>query len=240
MDQDLIGMDIPSHTINKEEVGEGRRGRGQRRRNYHKYNHDQGYQAQNNNGWNKPTKKWNVSGGCCSDDVTTNWKGGRGKNNNNKPRIYKSPYNSEYFDSHCHLDWILFKSGFGLKDFPKFSQTHLTPNFGGCITNACAQDMIRSVSELINNTHLSYKNIYGTFGCHPHNAKEWNDTFKTKMIFALKTGKWDINQSNINNDIDNVNDKWMCLCGHNNDKKMYFVKNVPLNQIKNIWKILMF
>eukprot|EP01083_Nonionella_stella_P310562 1103953_1 len=186
----------------------------QANQNDHNKNHKKrrrGRKHNRNNQWNKPTKPWKVNhnnsnSGCCADE---HWKKKR------KIDIYKSPYTEPYFDSHCHLDWILFKSGYGLRDLSTFANINLLGNFGGAVTVACAPDMIRPVSELINAKRNH--NIYGTFGLHPHNAKEWNDNVKQHIIFALKTGQWKINQKD--NQKDN---RWLCLCGHHNPKRNVF------------------
>ena len=215
---------------NQSQSGRGRgRGRGKRRYNNKNYKN-----RNNKNGWNKPTKPYQKRGnnytfGCCDDEE--NWK--YNNNNNNKRKnnniIYKSPFKTEFFDSHCHLDWILFKSGFTLRELGKFGAINFYNKFGGCITNSCSKDMIRPVSELINCTNITnendkkyyYDKVYGTFGCHPHNAKEWNNSFKQQLIFALKTGKWSVDQDNDNYNYNNTKNSWMCICGYNN-----YIKNV--------------
>mmetsp|Transcript_46481 Transcript_46481/g.74499 ORF Transcript_46481/g.74499 Transcript_46481/m.74499 type:complete len:458 (+) Transcript_46481:31-1404(+) len=206
-----------------------RRGNRRYRRNNNRNNY--GNSQNNNSGWNKPTKPYTFNNnnnstrsGCCDDDG--NWRNFPGKSHQ-KLELYKSAHQEAYFDTHCHLDWILFKLGYSLREFPNFAQTHLTDKFAGCVTVACAPDMVRTVSELINAPHEAHKHIYGTFGMHPHNAKEWNDTAKQQIVFALKTGKWNVNQSNSSSlgstsAATAQSATWMCLCGHTNFKTSVF------------------
>ncbi|ETO25231.1 hypothetical protein RFI_11908 [Reticulomyxa filosa] len=66
-------------------------------------------------------------------------------------------------------------------------------NFGGCITISCDTKQSEYVSCLLDKyggeEAQTKGNIYGAFGIHPHNAKEWNEKVAKNLEEKLKRYK---------------------------------------------------
>jgi len=91
-----------------------------------------------------------------------------------------------YFDSHCHLDSVV--SRVNTKEQTKFDWKSLANdrvkgNFDGALTICCDKETYTDTANLINGEH---KKLYGGFGLHPHNAKEYDDDFEAKLLEAMK------------------------------------------------------
>ena len=82
------------------------------------------------------------------------------------------------FDSHCHLDFILFWRSPHMESFDQFVHTYPLmehPGLEGFITNFCSPKLwlqhLVSPSPLIHSL-LSRPSVHYTIGCHPHYTRE--------------------------------------------------------------------
>ncbi|ETO25229.1 hypothetical protein RFI_11906 [Reticulomyxa filosa] len=137
----------------------------------------------------------------------------------NEVKVYFPNFKSEYFDTHVHLDMILQrlyrKDEFMLQNpmdrLPQFMQDNFKGNFGGCITISCdmgQSEYICYILDKFDNDNNKDKNkenetkeekkkdkgtrkgkIYGAFGIHPHNAKDWNEQVSKRLEENLKKYK---------------------------------------------------
>ncbi|XP_058960888.2 putative deoxyribonuclease TATDN2 [Pocillopora verrucosa] len=90
---------------------------------------------------------------------------------------------SMFIDTHCHLEYVyerLRHTG-SLKEFQ--ARYPFPPNFEGCITTFCDPAAFSSFGTWYD--VLSEESVWGTFGCHPHNAKYYNDELEAKIIQCL-------------------------------------------------------
>ena len=92
-----------------------------------------------------------------------------------------------FIDTHCHLEYVFerHRHNGSFSDFKK--KVSFPPNFEGCITTFCDPAAFSSFGtwrELI-----SEDGVWGTFGCHPHNAKYFNDDLEVKIIQCLEHPK---------------------------------------------------
>ncbi len=95
------------------------------------------------------------------------------KKNPIKPKSFKT------IETHCHLDYL--KSA-PLDDILKTCQEE---NIEKIITVAVSKENQDAVIELAQ----KYHNVYTTQGIHPHNAKEWDESLKIKILENLKSNK---------------------------------------------------
>lgn len=94
---------------------------------------------------------------------------------------------SMFIDTHCHLEYI-FEKNRHTGSFSEFKQRFPFPaNFEGCITTFCDPAAFSSFGTW--RDVLSEEGVWGTFGCHPHNAKYYNDDLEAKIIQCLEHPK---------------------------------------------------
>ncbi len=79
-----------------------------------------------------------------------------------------------YIDTHCHLDQILARTK--IDHFEQLKSQHYPDNFEKCITISCGTESLTPTLELMKND-----DVYGAFGIHPHDAKEYNDALEQKL-----------------------------------------------------------
>jgi TatD DNase family protein len=87
-----------------------------------------------------------------------------------------------FVDTHCHLDSILAR--LGLAAFDELRERHLPPEFDGCITIACEAASIGPTLSL-----LEHPEVYGSFGIHPHDAKDYGPEVAARLDEALRHPK---------------------------------------------------
>lgn len=92
-----------------------------------------------------------------------------------------------FIDTHCHLEYIFerVRHNGTFTDFRK--RVSFPPNFEGCITTYCDPAAFSSFGTW--RETLSEEGVWGTFGCHPHNAKYYNDELEAKIIQCLEHPK---------------------------------------------------
>ncbi|KAF4660716.1 splicing factor 3a, subunit 1 [Perkinsus chesapeaki] len=112
------------------------------------------------------------------------------------------PETQIFWDSHCHLDWIMLKSGMGrainrnkiavkmdlqLPKLDGFASDNFGESFGGCVIAGFGLSTVHSTIEILEFAKSSYflkDKVYGAFGCHPHCCEEYNDEFEKAIIDA--------------------------------------------------------
>ena len=94
---------------------------------------------------------------------------------------------SLFIDTHCHLEYVFerLRHTGSLKEFR--ARFPFPPNFEGCITTFCDPAAFSSFGTW--RDVLSEDGVWGTFGCHPHNAKYYNDELEAKIIQCLEDPK---------------------------------------------------
>ncbi|XP_068714932.1 putative deoxyribonuclease TATDN2 [Montipora foliosa] len=92
-----------------------------------------------------------------------------------------------FIDTHCHLEYVFERARHDgtFQDFKK--RVPFPPNFEGCITTFCDPAAFSSFGTW--REVLSEEGVWGTFGCHPHNAKYYNDDLEAKIIQCLEHPK---------------------------------------------------
>eukprot|EP00051_Salpingoeca_urceolata_P015256 m.196917 g.196917 ORF g.196917 m.196917 type:complete len:384 (+) comp18337_c1_seq1:288-1439(+) len=100
-----------------------------------------------------------------------------------------SPYPTSsvpYVDSHAHLDYLFEKKRYSELSLDTFGEMYGFPsNFGGCITQFCDPASL-SPSLGIYNELLAQHNVWGCFGCHPHNAKYYTQNLEDRIEACIK------------------------------------------------------
>eukprot|EP01090_Pellita_catalonica_P022328 TRINITY_DN8633_c0_g1_i2.p1 TRINITY_DN8633_c0_g1~~TRINITY_DN8633_c0_g1_i2.p1 ORF type:complete len:278 (+),score=44.26 TRINITY_DN8633_c0_g1_i2:209-1042(+) len=91
-----------------------------------------------------------------------------------------------FFDTHVHLDQVAKQLGFDIKDFGTFYKDNLR-NEGctGCINVGFEPGCYEATSYLIQN----YTEIYGSYGLHPHNAKEYSPELEDTIVKLIQANE---------------------------------------------------
>eukprot|EP01124_Arcella_intermedia_P018346 TRINITY_DN25292_c0_g1_i1.p1 TRINITY_DN25292_c0_g1~~TRINITY_DN25292_c0_g1_i1.p1 ORF type:complete len:300 (-),score=73.44 TRINITY_DN25292_c0_g1_i1:45-878(-) len=98
-----------------------------------------------------------------------------------------SGVHSTYIDTHCHLEYIFQKKHI-TTGYEGFLQKHKLPhNYEGCISIFCDPVAFSSLGDWEN--LLQNKGVWGAFGCHPHNAKYYNESLKERIINCMSHPK---------------------------------------------------
>ena len=97
--------------------------------------------------------------------------------------ILEIPYPAsdiDYIDSHCHID-LLFQRYNYRGPFSKFSLSNKFPaNFAGCVAIFCYPINFSSGYTLAEEL-LKEANIWGSFGCHPHQVKHYDGVMEKRI-----------------------------------------------------------
>ncbi|XP_056606810.1 putative deoxyribonuclease TATDN2 [Triplophysa dalaica] len=94
-----------------------------------------------------------------------------------------------FFDTHCHLDMLYGKLGFQ-GSFQRFQTEYASSfpmEFKGCIADFCNPRITQK--DAIWEGLLGEEKVWGAFGCHPHFAKEYNQTHEQSIMGALRHPK---------------------------------------------------
>ncbi|CAD5119610.1 DgyrCDS8211 [Dimorphilus gyrociliatus] len=97
-----------------------------------------------------------------------------------------------YFDSHCHIDYILNNLKFKHSSFQSVMMQYedLFPlGYKGCVTNFCDPIQFKCTENSLWNEVLKIENVYGTVGCHPKKVKFLTEAHETAMEEMLKHPK---------------------------------------------------
>ena len=109
-----------------------------------------------------------------------------------------------FIDTHCHLDYMFvreqhylsFRSYIRRKEFPS--------SFRGCITCFCDPPSIND--PVYYNDILAEPGVWGTFGCHPHNARLFNEDLFDSLLLGIAHKKC-VGFGEIGLDYTNVTDR---------------------------------
>ncbi|CAL1278127.1 unnamed protein product, partial [Larinioides sclopetarius] len=96
---------------------------------------------------------------------------------------------SPFIDSHCHLDFLFQREKFS-GTYAEYQMKHKStypPNYQGCVAVFCKPSTFFKKSEW--QKYLEEKNVWGAFGCHPHNAGEYNDRVEEALKCAVSHPK---------------------------------------------------
>jgi Mg-dependent DNase len=94
------------------------------------------------------------------------------------------PYEVPIYDTHCHLDFVFNRFSHNSYSLEEFKTDHSFPtNFKGCISSFSDPASLSNFSiwpEL-----LKQKEVWGTFGLHPHQAKHLDNIVENNIKKAL-------------------------------------------------------
>ncbi|GFR17095.1 putative deoxyribonuclease TATDN2 [Trichonephila clavata] len=96
---------------------------------------------------------------------------------------------SGFIDSHCHLDFLLQRQGFEgtFADYQRTYQSTFPKSYQGCITVFC--NPFSFIKNCMWEKYLKDDKVWASFGCHPHNAKDYNDDIEKSLYAALEHSK---------------------------------------------------
>lgn len=94
-----------------------------------------------------------------------------------------------FIDTHCHLDMLYGKLGFhgSFQRFQNMYASSFPMEFRGCIADFCNPRITER--EAIWEGLLGEEKVWGAFGCHPHFAKEYNNTHEQSIMAAMRHPK---------------------------------------------------
>ncbi|GFT00075.1 putative deoxyribonuclease TATDN2 [Nephila pilipes] len=96
---------------------------------------------------------------------------------------------SGFIDSHCHLDFLFQRQGFEgtYADYQKRHQNSFPKSYQGCIAIFC--NPFSFSKRYMWEKYLNEDKVWASFGCHPHNAKDYNDDIEKSLYAALEHSK---------------------------------------------------
>ena len=111
----------------------------------------------------------------------------KGSRKNQPSNVVFPDTTKTFVDTHCHLEYVYerYRHSGSLKDFQ--SEVGFPGCFEGCISTFCDPAAFSSFG--LWQEILAEDNIWGTFGCHPHNAKYYNASLETKIVQCLEHPK---------------------------------------------------
>ncbi|GIY64097.1 putative deoxyribonuclease TATDN2 [Caerostris darwini] len=94
-----------------------------------------------------------------------------------------------FFDSHCHLDFLFNREKYRgtFSDYQAENRKTFPDSYRGCIAVFCKPWTF--AKRNIWQKHLSEKNVWAAFGCHPHEAANYNDEVEEALKLALNHPK---------------------------------------------------
>jgi TatD DNase family protein len=87
-----------------------------------------------------------------------------------------------FIDTHCHLDGVLKR--LKLESYAELKRRYFPPELAACVTISCDPHSIEPVLELMNED-----GVYGSFGIHPHDAKDYTPDVEARIAAALRHPK---------------------------------------------------
>ncbi|GBN79545.1 Putative deoxyribonuclease TATDN2 [Araneus ventricosus] len=94
-----------------------------------------------------------------------------------------------FFDSHCHLDFLLNRQGFygTYADYIAQHKDSYPESYKGCIAVFCKP--FTFAKKFVWQKHLEQDNVWAAFGCHPKEAQDYNDQIEEDLKAALNHHK---------------------------------------------------
>ena len=87
-----------------------------------------------------------------------------------------------FIDTHCHLDDILAR--LKIESYMELLTRFFPPEFLACITISCDPNSVEPTLELMENDR-----VYGAFGIHPHESKDYTPEVAERIAAALNHPK---------------------------------------------------
>ncbi|KFM75340.1 putative deoxyribonuclease TATDN2, partial [Stegodyphus mimosarum] len=117
---------------------------------------------------------------------------------------------SGFIDAHCHLDFLFQRLNFEgtFSDYKKQLESTFPECYQGCIAVFC--NPFTFPKKLIWQKFLEEEKVWGAFGCHPHNSKNYSDSVERALCEALQhhkvraLGEIGLDYSNRNNCLQEV------------------------------------
>uniref|UniRef100_A0A8C6YEV0 TatD DNase domain containing 2 n=1 Tax=Naja naja TaxID=35670 RepID=A0A8C6YEV0_NAJNA len=93
-----------------------------------------------------------------------------------------------FIDTHCHLDMLYSKTGFGgtFSEFRKMYSSTFPKEFQGCIADFCDP---RTLKNNLWEDLLNEDMVWGAFGCHPHFARYYTEQHERNLLQAMRHPK---------------------------------------------------
>jgi len=83
-----------------------------------------------------------------------------------------------YIDTHCHIDDVLQR--LKIDSYNELRQRFFPPEFVACISISCDPEAISPTLAL-----MEEESVYGAFGIHPHEAKNYTSEIESRIAAAL-------------------------------------------------------
>ena len=87
-----------------------------------------------------------------------------------------------FIDTHCHLDDIL--SRLKIESYGELRKRFFPPEFLACVTISCDPNSVETTLELLKND-----GVYGAFGIHPHESKDYRPEVSENIAAAIRHPK---------------------------------------------------
>ncbi|GBN23693.1 Putative deoxyribonuclease TATDN2 [Araneus ventricosus] len=96
---------------------------------------------------------------------------------------------SGFIDSHCHLDFIFQRQNYEgtYAEYQKEHENTFPKSYRGCLAIFC-NPFTFSKKDMWGK-FLEEENVWASFGCHPHNAKDYDDHVEKSLYAALEHSK---------------------------------------------------
>lgn len=116
--------------------------------------------------------------------------GGSSKSDQSKAKSHSKredcPYPSvtqTFVDTHCHLEYVFerYRHSGSFADFK--AKFPVPETLDGCVVTFCDPAAFSSFG--LWQDFLAEDGVWGTFGCHPHNAKYYSDDLEAKIVQCL-------------------------------------------------------
>ncbi|XP_039224395.1 uncharacterized protein LOC120319524 isoform X2 [Crotalus tigris] len=108
--------------------------------------------------------------------------------NQDLPRRLPRYLEEGFIDTHCHLDMLYSKTGFGgtFSEFRKMHSSTFPKEFQGCIADFCDP---RTLKNNLWEDLLEEDMVWGAFGCHPHFARYYTEVHERNLLQAMRHPK---------------------------------------------------
>ncbi|GIY95809.1 putative deoxyribonuclease TATDN2 [Caerostris extrusa] len=100
--------------------------------------------------------------------------------------LYTMKSATGFYDSHCHLDFLFTRTNYygTFADYQVENKDTFPNIYRGCIFAVFCKPWTFAKRHIWQK-HLSQNNIWGAFGCHPHEAAHYDDSIENDLKLAL-------------------------------------------------------
>ncbi|GIZ04665.1 putative deoxyribonuclease TATDN2 [Caerostris extrusa] len=94
-----------------------------------------------------------------------------------------------FIDTHCHLDFLFQRQGYegSYAEYQKEHHSTFPKSYKGCLAIFC--NPFTFSKRQLWEKYLKEDDVWASFGCHPHNAKDYNDSVERALYEALEHSK---------------------------------------------------